>query len=109
MIGGFAKAIWVEDDLTLPVEACTEMAAAEEGVLEHMNADHADALEAIANHAGAGEGAYRMIGCDPEGFDLLGPRGRARIPFPKLVDNLGDCRTTLVDMTNQARKAAKKA
>ena len=109
MIGGFAKAVWAEEDLILNEAAAAEIAGAEPGILDHMNADHADALAAIADHHGLTGGPYRMVGCDPEGFDLLGPRGRGRVAFPHIVDNLALCRATLADMAVQARKAGEKA
>ena len=59
-----------------------EMVEIEESAVEHMNADHADAMRLYATKLlGEADGAWRVTGVDPDGLDLaLGDR-TARMPF----------------------------
>ena len=52
------------------------MVEIEEGAVEHMNADHADAVRLYATKLlGEADGAWRVTGVDPDGLDLaLGDR-----------------------------------
>src|SRR5204862_7582 len=71
--GGFAKAATLtRDQLLLDLSDAQAIVAGERGAVEHMNADHADALALYA--AGAGGAAdlpWRLTGLDPEGMDLM--------------------------------------
>lgn len=65
-IGGFASAHRVtEADLTPNPGAVAAVMEAEASVLDHMNADHADAVDRIAGSAG-----WRMVAADVDGCDL---------------------------------------
>jgi putative heme iron utilization protein len=72
-----------------------------------MNDDHADAIALYATRLlGAEAGAWRLIGIDPEGCDLmLGERVR-RLEFPERVNESGNLRKILIAMTERARSAA---
>jgi putative heme iron utilization protein len=105
--GGFARAATLEpDDILTSLEGAEDLIEAEAGALDHLNADHADALALMARHfAGQTEGAWRATGIDPDGLDLgLGVR-TARVAFPARVTESGNLRRTLVAMTTQARAA----
>lgn len=73
-----------------------------------MNADHADALRAIARHfAGLDAEEATMVSCDRLGFVIRartaeGMKG-ARIAFPEEVRTRDDARRVLVAMTREAR------
>ena len=79
---------------------------AERGILEHMNADHGDALRhycALAGLEVPADEAPEMVGCDGEGMHLrLGLRV-ARIPFPAPVADMQSVRATLVAMARAER------
>lgn len=60
-IHGFAPA-----DLLTPVGNAGTLLDAEPGIIEHMNDDHADAVELYATRLlGAPDGPWRFAGCDP--------------------------------------------
>ncbi len=97
-VGGFAKAVWFKaPDIVADKKAAAAVAKAEPGVLAHMNADHAEAVDHYANAllARAGSG-WRMTGIDPDGFDLrLGGR-TARLEFDQPLGNRKAIREELV-------------
>ncbi len=104
-IGGFGRIFDFEPgDLLLPLEGADELVAAEPGIVEHMNEDHADALELYATALGdAGPGAWRMIGIDPEGFDIALDGQARRILFAQPVVTPAEARTELVRLAAEAR------
>ena len=106
-IGGFASAHRLRTaDLVPDAAAAEAVAVIEPGVIEHCNADHADALDAIANDHGLQNPGWRMVACDTEGFDLvLGDHVR-RIAWPSPVDGGGAIRSALVDLAGAARNGA---
>lgn len=101
-VGGFGRIHWVDTaDLILPNPFTAQE---EQGVLEHMNADHVDALRHYCDRAGIaiaqGE-APVMVGVDGEGLHLrLGARV-ARIRFDAAVSRLGEVRQALVEMARR--------
>lgn len=101
--GGFAKAATLtREELLLDLAGCESMVAGEAGAVEHMNADHADALALYA--ASEGEGRWRLTGLDPEGMDMLAGDRTARVLYPEPVREMGALRKALVVMAAQARK-----
>lgn len=106
-VGGFGVMGWVtaDDYRTAEADPLAESAA---GILEHMNADHADALRAITRHFGGLEAEEAtMVSCDRLGFVVRartkeGMKG-ARIQFAEPVATREDARRVLVAMTRAAR------
>ncbi len=71
-----------------------------------MNGDHADACRLYATKLlGAPDGAWRCVGCDPEGLELQLDRTALRLPFPQRVSGPGMLRQVLMQMAEQARAA----
>jgi putative heme iron utilization protein len=109
-VGGFAKAVWIDDGALGPAAAAETLRVAEEGILSHMNADHTDALTLIAKeHLGeiatAGDEAesWKVTACDIDGFDIsLGDRVR-RLAFPQVVHSAREAREALVALTRSAQ------
>jgi putative heme iron utilization protein len=107
-VGGFGVMGWVtpNDYCSAEPDPLVDAAA---GILEHMNADHADALRVIARHfAGLEAEEATMLACDRLGFVVraktaAGMKG-ARIPFPQEVRSPADARKALVAMTREARQ-----
>ena len=108
LTGGFAKAASLtRGQVLLDLTGAEGLVAGERGAVEHMNADHVDALALYA--AGAGGDAdlpWRLSGLDPEGLDLMSGERTARAIYPDLVSDMGALRKILVAMAAQARKAA---
>src|SRR5262245_59400198 len=70
---GFARAADLgASDVLTDVAGADELLAAEEEVVAHMNADHAEAVGLYATKLlGARAAAWRVTGIDPEGLDLM--------------------------------------
>jgi putative heme iron utilization protein len=107
-VGGFGVMGWVEApeyERALP----DPLSDAATGILEHMNADHRDALVLLAKvFAGIESQGATMTSVDRLGFNvrLKTPdrmRG-ARIAFLREVSNPEDTRNVLVEMVKQARQ-----
>ena len=106
-IGGFGVMGWVsaEDYRSALPDPLAEAAA---GIMQHMNADHADALLLIARRfAGKAADEAAITAVDRLGFHLRlksGDRihGR-RVAFLEEVKTSDDARLVLVEMVRQAR------
>jgi heme iron utilization protein len=105
LVAGFGRIV----DLT-PADVLTDLSGAEAmleaeaGAVEHMNADHAATCRLYATKLlGAPDGAWRCVGCDPEGLDLQCERTGLRLPFPQRVTQPGALRAVLKTMAEQAR------
>jgi hypothetical protein len=104
-IGGFGRIFDLDpNDLLLKLDGAAALLEAEPGIIEHMNQDHADALELYATALGdAGPGPWRMTGIDPEGFDIVLGGAARRILFAQPITTPGEARTELVRLATEAR------
>jgi putative heme iron utilization protein len=108
-VGGFGVMGWVtasDYSAAHPDPLCE----ASRGIIEHMNADHGDALILLAKaHAGLDGKSAIMTSVDRLGFHVRveTPAGvkSARIPFIREAMTPGEARTVLVSMVQQARQA----
>jgi hypothetical protein len=112
-VGGFGVMGWVtaaDYDSAKP----DPLADAAAGIIQHMNADHQEALILIARVFGGIESQEAaMTSIDRLGFHVRlrtaeGMRG-ARIPLLREVSSPSEARTVLVEMTQQARKEVAEA
>jgi len=110
-IGGFGVMGWITAEEY--ASACPDpLAQAGPGIIQHMNADHADALILIARHF-AGESADKaaMTAVDRLGFYLRLQTGERthgrRVAFLREVTNSEEARTVLVEMVREARAHGK--
>jgi heme oxygenase (biliverdin-IX-beta and delta-forming) len=109
-VGGFGVMGWVpaSDYGSARPDPLADAAA---DIIQHMNADHRDALVLIAGaFAGTEAQAATMTSIDRLGFQVRlmtsdGIRG-IRIAFLREVASPADTRKVLVEMTQQARKAS---
>jgi putative heme iron utilization protein len=107
LVAGFGRIVdLAREDMIADLAGTEALLAAEAGAVEHMNADHADAVALYAaNLLGAPTGDWRIIGLDPEGCDLmLGARVR-RLDFPRRISAPGELRAVLVELAHLARGA----
>jgi putative heme iron utilization protein len=104
LVAGFGRIVDLRaSDLVIEADALLEM---EEGAIRHMNDDHADAIELYATRLlGAAGGAWRIIGIDPEGCDLMCEDTVRRLEFPHRVMTPTALRQTLAELAKQARAA----
>ena len=105
--GGFGKAYALErSDLLVEGPVTEALAANEQGALDHMNADHRDAIQAYAHHyAKARSDSWVLAGIDVEGMDLLTGDEARRVFFPQPLAAAQDLRKVLVEMARAARDA----
>lgn len=103
--GGFARAAdLTAADVMTDVSDATSLLDAEEGAVEHMNADHAEACQLYATRLlGAPEGDWRCAGINPDGIELQnGPNG-LWLPFADRVTGPGPLRAVLKQLADEAR------
>ena len=104
-LGGFGRIFdLTPPELLLNLDGAGRLLEAEPDIVEHMNADHADALELYATTlACAPPGHWRMTGIDPEGCDLLLDGRGLRIVFAAPVATPAEARKELVRLAAEAR------
>jgi hypothetical protein len=107
-IGGFGRIVDLpRDDLVIDVDGAAALIEREDDIVGHMNEDHADAVELYATRLlGAGPGAWRITGIDPEGCDLVLGARALRLPFATRVGNGEEARKELVRLVGAARASA---
>jgi|AP95_1055475.scaffolds.fasta_scaffold03914_3 hypothetical protein len=105
-VGGFARAIWVNKQKALLAKAdWSEIAQSEQGIVEHMNADHSEALRLYGTNLLKKRGKnWQMIGADPEGCDLKCGTGIHRLNFDEICTTTAKYRETLVNLVAKAKQ-----
>lgn len=109
LVAGFGRIHWLTGpEVLFDTAECGTLAAAEAEIVDHMNADHGDALEAIATGLlglpkPVGPGTWVMTGIDPEGCDLRAGGRRVRAGFATAVRDPGTARAALVALAGKAR------
>jgi hypothetical protein len=100
-IQGFGGLHWIAGESYL---AAGSLAEAEDSILEHMNADHAEAMRDYCRHVHALEALdVTMVGIDCDGFDLRADARLLRFDFAAAVSSPGEVRSALVALAQQAR------
>lgn len=107
-VGGFGVMGWVAAEDYAKAEP-DPLADAAQGILEHMNDDHVDAMLLLARGLGGVDGSgAKMTSVDRLGFHLRvetpeGMRG-LRIPFSREARSPEETREILVDMVRRERQ-----
>lgn len=110
-VGGYGRMSWV-DAAAYAAARPDPLAAAAAGIIEHMNADHAEAQVLLCRHlAGRPDTtAATMSAVDRYGFEMVaaGPAGRAavRLGFPEQCTTGDEVRRAMVALVAEARSAA---
>ncbi len=77
---------------------------AEQGVVEHMNEDHREAMNLYATKLLSADSAdWRCTGCDPDGIDMQAGAKTLRLDFPERVTDAVTLRKMLVRLAGEAR------
>ena len=108
LVAGFGRIVELPaGDFLTDVTDAQALLEGELGAVEHMNADHADAIGLYAAFLlGAPKGAWQLTGLDPDGCDLMAGDIARRLPFPRRVTTSTELRMVLVELANQARGAS---
>lgn len=106
LVGGFGKIAWIDQAELCPEAPPRALVDAEEGIVVHMNEDHADAVALFAskllNLPGDG---WRMTGIDNEGLDLRAGGSIGRLALPVSVSGPDEARKALISLVAKARAA----
>ncbi|SNB60860.1 hypothetical protein SAMN07250955_10276 [Arboricoccus pini] len=104
-IAGFGKIEWhAATDFILDNSVAATLDEAESDIVDHMNADHRDALDLIARCLAArGDAGWVMTGIDADGSDLRREDQVIRLPFSSPVANADEARRELIALVNEAR------
>jgi len=103
-VAGFGKIQWF-DRFAFDATPALALAEAEPGIVEHMNADHADAVQLYAKLAGEDGDGWVLTGVDPEGADIRrhATGTAARVAFDKIATDAETARVELVRLVKRAR------
>ncbi|MCA0051576.1 HugZ family protein [Mesorhizobium sp. B283B1A] len=107
--GGFGKAYLLDrSDLTGSGPIVEELADSEQSAIEHMNAEHLDAVAVYAHQfaRASGEG-WTIAGLDADGMDLVSGDNVCRVFFPQPLVAAGELRPALVEMVRSGRTMMK--
>ncbi len=102
IVAGFGRIHWLDDYLYAgETEA---LIGAEAEILEHMNSDHADAVQLYAQKLlGRNGDGWRLCGLDAEGCDLIREQELARLDFGRTIATPEETRVELVRLVKRAR------
>jgi putative heme iron utilization protein len=105
LVAGFGRIVDLEPgQFLIDIGDAGALLEAEQGAVEHMNADHREAMNLYATRLLAAEAAdWRCTGCDPEGIDMQAGTATLRLDFPERVTGPGELRKILVKLAEQAR------
>ena len=105
LVAGFGRIVDLKPDQFLTdISDAAALVQAEQGAIDHMNADHRDATNLYATRLlGAEPADWRCTGCDPDGIDLQAGSKTLRLDFPERVTSPGDLRKMLVRLADEAR------
>lgn len=103
LVAGFGRIRWLSAAEFGAVTA-SGLADAEEGIVSHMNHDHADAVQLYAGKLlGLAGGDWRMTGIDAEGIDLRQGGQVARLAFDVPLAAASEARKALIALVGKAR------
>jgi heme iron utilization protein len=105
LVAGFGRIVDLQPEQFLTdISDAGALLEAEQGAVEHMNADHRDAMNLYATRLLGAEAAdWGCTGCDPDGIDLQAGTATLRLDFPERVTGSGELRKMLVRLAGEAR------
>ncbi|WP_024509301.1 DUF2470 domain-containing protein [Bradyrhizobium sp. ARR65] len=107
LVAGFGRILDLKPEQFLTdIGDSQALIEAEAGAIEHMNADHRDAMNLYATRLlGAQRGDWRCTSIDPDGINLQAGDVTLRLDFPEHVTGPTELRKMLVSLAEQARAA----
>jgi heme iron utilization protein len=108
LVAGFGRIVDLDADLLkTDLSGAEALLDAEQRAVDHINADHRDALVLYATQLlGADNAAWQCTGCDPDGLDLRAEQRVLRLKFPERIVSPTALRNVLKTLAEQARAAA---
>jgi putative heme iron utilization protein len=107
LVAGFGRIVDLTPERFLTdISDSAALLEAEQGAVDHMNADHGDAIQLYATKLlGAGPAEWRCIGCDPDGIDMQAGMTALRLDFPRRIVTPAALRHVLKELADQGRAA----
>jgi putative heme iron utilization protein len=107
LVAGFGRIVDLGPEQFLTdISDAASLLEAEPGAIDHMNADHRDAINLYATKLlGAGPADWRCTGCDPDGIDIQAGAATLRLDFPRRIITPAALRQMLTELADQARAA----
>jgi len=108
LVAGFGRIVDLKPERFLTdISDAGALLEAEQGAIDHMNADHRETMNLYATRLlGAEPADWRCTGCDPDGIDLVAGATTLRLDFPRRIVTPVALRHVLKELANQARTAA---
>jgi heme iron utilization protein len=108
LVAGFGRIVDLQPEQFLTdISDAASLLEAEQGAVDHMNADHREAMNLYATQLlGAKSADWRCTGCDPGGMDLQSDTATLRLDFPRRIVTPTALRQTLKQLADQARATA---
>jgi putative heme iron utilization protein len=108
LVAGFGRIVDLKpEQFMTDISDAGALLEAEQGAIEHMNADHRDAMNLYATRLlGADAGDWRCTGCDPDGIDMQEGTKGLRLDFPRRIVTPAALRQVLKELADQASGAA---
>jgi putative heme iron utilization protein len=108
LVAGFGRIVDLKPEQFLTeLSDADALIEAEQGAIEHMNADHREAMNLYATRLlGAEQADWRCTGCDPDGMDMQSVTKTLRLEFPRRIVTPAALRQVLKELAAQARTAA---
>jgi hypothetical protein len=108
LVAGFGRIVDLKPEQFLTdLSDAAALLEAEQDAVEHMNADHREAMNLYATRLLGAEAAdWRCTGCDPDGIDMQAGNATLRLTFSRRIATPAALRQTLKALAEQARAAA---
>jgi heme oxygenase (biliverdin-IX-beta and delta-forming) len=107
LVAGFGRIVDLKPEQFLTdISDAASLLEAEQGAIDHMNADHRETMNLYATRLlGAEATDWRCTGCDPDGMDMQAGTRTLRLDFPRRVATPAAFRQMLKELANRARTA----
>jgi len=107
LVAGFGRIVDLPpSEVLIDLAGAEALVDAEASIVAHMNDDHPNAVRLYATVLlGAPDGAWRCVGCDPEGLDLQLGRSALRLALAERVSAPDALRRVLKALADRARSA----
>ena len=108
LVAGFGRIVDLKPEQFLTdISDAASLLEAEQGAVDHLNADHREAMNLYASKLlGAKSADWRCTGCDPDGIDLQAGATMLRLDFPRRIVTPAALRQVLKQLADQARAGA---
>jgi putative heme iron utilization protein len=105
LVAGFGRIVDLKPEQFLTdISDAAALLEAEQGAVDHMNADHREAMNLYATKLLDAKSAdWRCTGCDPGGMDIAAGVTTLRLDFPERVTSGTELRRMLVRLAGEAR------